>query len=72
VWRDEYEQITLFIVGTSLAEQSANERQVDEYRNTRLGLRGLGDGESVNDRDLAIAYEELGIADLLAEDEPYV
>ena len=43
--------------------------QIDEQRNTRLGLRGLRDGQSADDCGLAVADQELSVARLLAEDE---
>src|SRR6266516_51081 len=62
VWRDENEEVTLFGVGARLAKESADDRQVDEQRNTRLRLRGLCDRQTADYRGLAVANEELGVA----------
>src|SRR6266404_294902 len=72
VRRDKDEEITLFVVGARFAEQPADDRQVDEERNSRLGLRGLRYGKTADYRGLAVADEELGVARLLAEDEAHV
>ena len=69
MWCDEDQEVTLFVVGTRLAEEPADQWQVDEQWNTLLGLRGLRDGQAADNRGLAVADEELGVACLLAEDE---
>src|SRR6266478_7023364 len=69
VRRDKDEEITLFVVGARFAEQPADDRQVDEERNSRLGLRGLRYGEAADNRGLSVADEKLRVARLLAKDE---
>src|SRR6476469_10683592 len=67
VRRDQDQKVVLVFFGARLAEQLADEREIDEERNANLRLRHRGDREPADDGGLAVADEELVVGALFEE-----